>query len=77
MDVESEYENASTKTYRFVTLVTFRSIEGIVVLCNVQVQEVLVWEVLLALRTAVHMRLLVVHVVCIKRVKSEGLVRGK
>jgi hypothetical protein len=77
MDVESIYENASTKTYRFFTLVTFRSIDRIMVLCNVQMQEVLVWKVLLAFGTAVHVRFLVVHVVCIKRVKRQRLVWGK
>lgn len=47
------------------------------ILGNVEMQKVLVGKVLLALRTAVHMRLLVVDIVLFKGGESERLVRGK
>jgi hypothetical protein len=53
-------------TYRFFALVTFRRIDRVVIFCNVQVQKMLIWKILLAFRTSVHMRLLVMDIVCIE-----------
>lgn len=50
-------------TYRSLALVTFCITDWVVVLRYVQMQEVLVREVLLALGAAVHVRLLVMDVV--------------
>lgn len=47
------------------------------VLCNVQVQVMLVWEVLLALAAAVHVHLAIVHVVLLNRRKRQRVVRGQ
>ena len=47
------------------------------VLCNVQVQDVLIREVSLAFRTPVHVRFTVVHVILVDGGKSKRLMRGK
>lgn len=50
-------------------------VEWIMVLCNMQVQDVLVREVSLAFRTPVHVRFTVVHVILVDGGKSKGLMR--
>lgn len=64
-------------TYRLLALVSLGSIDGIMVLCNMQMQVMLVWEILLALAASVHMHLLVMHIVVLKRCESKRLVWGQ
>lgn len=47
------------------------------VLCNVQVQDVLIREVSLTFRTPVHVRFTVVHVILVDGGKSKRLMRGQ
>lgn len=65
----SKRERISERTYRLFSLVTFRSVDGIMIFGNVEVEEMLVWKVLLALRTSVHVGLLVVDIVGVERVE--------
>jgi hypothetical protein len=53
-------------TYRFLSLVTFRCIDRVVVLCDMQVQKVLIRKILLAFGTSVHVRFLIVDIICIE-----------
>jgi len=64
-------------TYRSLAQVTFGVADRIVIFCNVQMQEVLVREVLVAFGAPVHVRFLVVDIVGFKRVEGERLVRGQ
>jgi hypothetical protein len=64
-------------TYRSLSLVSLSGIDRIVVLCNMQVQEMLVWKVLLAFAAPVHMRLLVVHIMFFNRSEGERLMWGQ
>jgi hypothetical protein len=63
---EMKTKMSHQKTYRFLALLTFRSINRVVVFRNVQVQKVLIWKVLQALGTPVRVRLLIVHIVGIE-----------
>jgi hypothetical protein len=47
------------------------------VLCNMQMQEVVVREVPPALLAPMHVRLLVVDIIVLERLESERLVRGQ
>ena len=47
------------------------------VLSDVEVEKVLVWEVFVAVRAPVHVRLVVVHFVVLERGESEGPVGRK
>jgi hypothetical protein len=49
-------------TYRLLSLVTFRCIDRVVILRDVQVQKVLIGKILLAFGTSVHVRFLIVEV---------------
>lgn len=64
-------------TYRFFSLVPLGSIDRVVVFGNMQMQEVLVWEVFLAFAATVHVKLMVVHIVFLNRSKSKRVVRGQ
>ena len=64
-------------TYRFLALIALGSIDRVVVLCNMQMQVMLIGKVLLAFTAAVHVNLLIVHIVFFNRCKSERLVRGQ
>jgi hypothetical protein len=64
-------------TYHLLASFLFSSKERIMVLCNVQVQKVLVGEVLPALLAAIHVRLLVVDIIVLERLEGERLVRGQ
>jgi hypothetical protein len=64
-------------TYRFLSLVPFSGIDGVMVLCNMQMEVVLVWKVLLALAATVHMDLVVVDIVLLNGRKSKRVVRGQ
>jgi hypothetical protein len=64
-------------TYRSLSFVSLSGIDRIVVLCNMQVQEMLVWKVLLAFAAPVHMRLLVVHIMFFNRSEGERLMWGQ
>lgn len=46
-------------------------------LCNMEMQEVFIREILLAFGAPVHVRLAIVHVVLFKRCKSKRLVWGE
>lgn len=62
-------------TYCLVASFASRGIDGIVILGNVQVQEMLVWKVGLAIGASVHVGFLVVDIVVLERGKVQGLVR--
>lgn len=62
-------------TYRFLSFLTQRSIDGVVVLGDVQIQEMVVWEILLTLGTTVHVHLLIMNIILVKGAKGERLVR--
>lgn len=47
------------------------------VLCNVQVQVVLVWEVLVAFAATVHVELMIVDIVFLNGSKGKRVVRGQ
>lgn len=61
-------------TYRFLALISFCSIDGIMVLCNVQMEIMLIWKVLVAFAASVHVDLLIVHIVILNRSESQWLV---
>lgn len=64
-------------TYRFLSLVPLGSVDGVMVLCNMQVQVVLVWEVLVAFAAAVHVDLMIVDIVFLNGSKGKRVVRGQ
>jgi hypothetical protein len=55
-------------------LISFSSIDGIVVLCDVQMEIMLIWKVLVAFAASVHVDLLIVHIVILNRRESQRLV---
>ena len=59
-------QTQKARTYRSLSPLPLGCADGVVVLCNVQVQKVFVGKVVLALGAAVHVRLLVVHIVLFK-----------
>lgn len=61
-------------TYCFLSLISFSSIDGIVVLCDVQMEIMLIWKVLVAFAASVHVDLLIVHIVILNRRESQRLV---
>ena len=71
------WDNTKSGTYRLFASFPPGGIEWVMVLCNVQVQDVLVREVSLALRTPVHVRFTVVHVKLVDGGKSKRLMRGE
>lgn len=64
-------------TYHLLPSFFFGGKERIMVLCNVQMQKVLVGEVLPALLAPIHVRLLVVDIIVLERLEGERLVRGQ
>jgi hypothetical protein len=69
------WDNTKSGTYRLFASFPPGGVERVMVLCNVQVQDVLIREVSLAFRTPVHMRFTVVHVILVDGGKSKRLMR--
>lgn len=64
-------------TYRLLPLLFLCGVDGIMIFGDVQVQEMLVWEVLVALGASVQMHLLVVHVIFVEGCKRQWAVGRK
>lgn len=64
-------------TYRFLSLIPLGSVDGVMVLCNMQVQIVLVWEVFVAFAATVHVDLMVMDIVFLNGSKGKRVVRGQ
>jgi hypothetical protein len=62
-------------TYRFLSLVSFGSIDGVVIFSNVQVEIVLIRKVLVTFAASVHVNLLVMHIVVFDGIERQRLVR--
>jgi len=65
------------RTYRLLASFSLGSVEGIMVLGDVQKQDVLIREVLLALGAPVHVGLMVVYMIVFEGRECKWLVRGK
>lgn len=71
------WDNTKSGTYCLFASFPPGGVEWVMVLCNMQMQDVLVREVSLAFRTPVHVRFTVVHVILVDGGKSKRLMRGE